>query len=451
MLLKKPKKIRWDLTSTDTRVLKLVDVVYADLNLGTQKVKIKKELLKTFLLNLLMSSKISRAISYPRDMYWYQNLPSKYKYPFLTYHFVIKIIDGLIEKEYIKHETGFWDMQLQLKEQSEMRPAKKLLDLYNDLSITNTSVVEYRPPIQEIILRKIERVKVLNKKTGKNNTVKKKVLLNYDETSQTIAFRKTVREWNALRYQTNITLDVPSDMLRQDEDYERFSYYCNWESQGDFTHFVVKPKGAYRVFLYDFEKYGRFAGMVETLIKKDYRQFFKINGDATVELDFEAFHVRMLYHLEGMDYQNDPYQVAADSYKNVKYKNRKLFKKLGLMAINASSKPATIKGLRTKLLEGDNPIDIPYEVIEDMLKYWLEVHKPIAKYLCSNIGLKLMHLDSQIAEKVIKYFTEKGIMILCVHDSFIIARSYENELRAIMAEAYKEIVKTNFKVVIDKK
>ena len=76
---------------------------------------------------------------------------------------------------------------------------------------------------------------------------------------------------------------------------------------------------------------------------------FKINGDPIVELDFQAFHTKMLYNMEGINYQRDPYQVAADSYKFKTYRKRKYFKLIGLMAINAPTKTATIRAVITDL------------------------------------------------------------------------------------------------------
>jgi hypothetical protein len=156
--------------------------------------------------------------------------------------------------------------------------------------------------------------------------------------------------------------------------------------------------------------------------------------------------------MENLDYQNDPYMVAATSYEDVKYRERGLFKGLGLMSINAKTIPGTRMAFRDDLLEDeDNPREIPYEDISKMLDHWLVVHEPISKYLCKEIGLSLMYNDSQIAEKVIKHFTDKGIMILCIHDSFIIDRVHEAELKTVMTAAYQYIMNNQYNVKIDRK
>jgi hypothetical protein len=71
---------------------------------------------------------------------------------------------------------------------------------------------------------------------------------------------------------------------------------------------------------------------------------------------------------------------------------------------------------------------------------FLEFHKPIAKYLCSegNTGLKLMYKDARIAVDVIDHFVKQNIPILCMHDSFIIEKKYESELREVMLKTYQK-------------
>ena len=228
--------------------------------------------------------------------------------------------------------------------------------------------------------------------------------------------RKVIREWNYLRKRTFVTLDIPKKLYYADENKEILEYYCDLTSEENkIIHFKVKPKGVYRVFLYDFEHFGRYSAGIETLVKREYRSCFKINGDPIVELDFQAFHTKMLYNMEGINYQRDPYQVAADSYKFKTYRKRKYFKLIGLMAINAPTKTATIRAVITDLKT--HKINIKYAAIKKMLEHWLTVHQPIAKYLCSGIGLKLMYKDSCIAEKVIQHFTSRGIFVCLLYTS----------------------------------
>jgi len=443
---KKPRHIDWDSTGSHSRVTELVDTMYVDLDLGNQKVNVKKELLKTFLMNLLQSSKTRRGVLYPRGNSWFQRIPSKYKYPYVTYDFVIKIANALLAKGYIQHLKGSWQMNINIKEQSSMTPSAKLLNYFQFL---DTNMIEYRPPIQEVLLRNKYDVLKVNKKTGKKENVEIEELLDYTDTTDIIRMRKVIREWNDLRKRTIVTLDIPNQLYQADNNRETLEYYCDLTAKDNKSvHFKVKPKGVYRVFRKDFEHFGRYSAGIETMVKREYRPTFKINGEPTIELDFQALHIRMLYNMESINYPGDPYQIAAESYKFKTYRIRKYFKMIGLMAINADTKTGTIKALRDKLKK---EIIIKYPVIKKMLEHWLTVHKPIEKYLCSGIGLKLMYKDSCIAEKVIQHFTSRNIFVMCVHDSFIISAKYKKELKKVMETSYKEAMETKFKPVIDVK
>lgn len=449
MIEKHPIYFDWEAKSSNPKVTELVNAMYNDLNLGTLKPNAKKELLNTILMNLLHSERIQRGIMYSRDNGLYNRIPAKYKYPFQTYVLVTNTVDALLEKGYIKQVLGSWDMHSKHKEQSVIRPSKKLLSYFDYLSKV---VIEYRPPVQEVVLRNITIEEILDNKTGKKKKKKKREYINYTDTPEIIRMRKIVREWNDLRRISVITLDIPKGVYDPNDEDDKLIYYAELKSVDKKAyHFVVYPKGAYRTFSYTFEQYGRYAAGIETLVKREYRPFFKINGKPTTELDFQALHTRMLYNIEGIDYQDDPYQVAADSFVDQKYRVRKYFKKIGLMAINTKTKPATIRAVRTELLTEDIPIDIPYKTIEKMLNHWLTVHQPIAKYLCSGMGLKLMYKDSCVSEKIIQHFTKRGIMVMNVHDSFIINKEHEGELRSVMESSYQAVMNVKFKAVIDKK
>ena len=443
----KPVYIDWHFTSSNPKIEELVDALYLDLNLGNLKVNAKKELLKTIVMNLLRSERIQRGVLYSRNNGWYQSIPARYKYHYQTYDLVTKTVDALMEKGYIKQVKGSWDMLSKFKEQSCMSPTKKLLDLFSYL---NSVVIEYRPPVQEVVLRKITIEEILDIKTGKKKKRKKREFLDYKDTPETFRMRKIVRKWNDLRRISVITLDIPKGVYAPNDEDDKLIYYAELKSvDNKGYHFVAYPKGAYRTFAHTLEKFGRYSGGIESLVKKEYRPYFKINSEQTVELDFQALHTRMLYNMEGIDYQDDPYQVAADSFDNEEYRVRKYFKLIGLMAINAKKEISTIRSVVTKLKESQ--IDIPHKDIKKMLKHWLTIHAPIAKYLCSGMGLTLMYKDSNIAEKVIQYFTHRGIMIMCVHDSFIISQSYEQDLKSIMETSYQYIMGNIFRAVIDRK
>ena len=64
-------------------------------------------------------------------------------------------------------------------------------------------------------------------------------------------------------------------------------------------------------------------------------------------------------------------------------------------------------------------------------------HAPIAHYFGSDAGMRLMNLDGRIALNILFYFVEQGVPCLGVHDSFIVPRRFEDELRNVMERFYK--------------
>jgi hypothetical protein len=73
-------------------------------------------------------------------------------------------------------------------------------------------------------------------------------------------------------------------------------------------------------------------------------------------------------------------------------------------------------------------------------KLLLKRHPPLQNVLRKGVGLSFQYQDSQIAEKVMLKLLEQNITCLPVHDSFIVARQFGNELIAAMREAFSSLL-----------
>jgi hypothetical protein len=71
-----------------------------------------------------------------------------------------------------------------------------------------------------------------------------------------------------------------------------------------------------------------------------------------------------------------------------------------------------------------------------VVRLLLKRHPVLENYLFTGMGVRLQFMDSQIAEIVLNHMTMQGIPTLCIHDSFIVQKDKEDELRSIMKEAY---------------
>ncbi len=184
-----------------------------------------------------------------------------------------------------------------------------------------------------------------------------------------------------------------------------------------------------------FDEGGRFYGSYHLEMPSDLRRYIRINGNPTVELDYSALHIRMLYHLESKNYTADPYSLLCQDQSE-----RIVHKLANLVAINAGSEKTAVGGIRKKFREEGVSYDLTDKALMKLICNFKEAHKPIAHYLCSGIGRQLQNKDSHIAAAILNRLTRDGIPCLPVHDSFIVEAEYEDTLHQVMIEEYEKIM-----------
>ncbi len=128
--------------------------------------------------------------------------------------------------------------------------------------------------------------------------------------------------------------------------------------------FRLNVESLYRVFSRGSFKYnGRAYGALHQRMPKQMRPFVLINGRKTVELDYSAYHIMMLYHTEGIDYQEDPYVVCGGP------ELRDVFKAVGLIAINVKTIRSAYGAIKDKLADKKIPLpafDEPFKTLVEM-------------------------------------------------------------------------------------
>jgi len=93
--------------------------------------------------------------------------------------------------------------------------------------------------------------------------------------------------------------------------------------------------------------------------------------------------------------------------------------------------------------------DEPDVDLSELIEAFAVKHKPIKKYLCTGIGLKLQHIDTLIAERTVNHFTSKVIPTLYMHDTVLIDNKHSIEFIDIMNTAFKEIIGEYTSVSVD--
>jgi hypothetical protein len=165
------------------------------------------------------------------------------------------------------------------------------------------------------------------------------------------------------------------------------------------------------------------------------RPFIHINGEKSVEIDYSAYHIRMLYHREGIDYTEDPYLVCGGP------EMRDIYKAVGLISINAENDQSAYGAIKDELKDRGLPLPASKKPLVALINTFRDAHKPIAKYLFSGIGLTLQNIDGNIMNAILKSLMDKGILGLSVYDSVIVAEQHEVFTKEVMIEEYKKLMK----------
>lgn len=295
-----------------------------------------------------------------------------------------------------------------------------LLFMALDAGITEKSVIYRMPSDRNLRLRQGNR---------------DSELVTFERTKERKAWAAQLDDYNAFLSEQDIGIDLSpgqTDLLTARMNKER--------SKGKLPY--VKPellrKCLYRQFNNgSFSNGGRLYGGWWINCQKALRPHITINGKPTVELDYSGCMIRMLYHMDGIDYRDDPYgldALAACQPDNQSEKDyfREPNKRMLLALINGR------EGKHNERIKMPNkqtyqPHFSRTEIVE-MLK---AKHATIARQFFTEVGIELQRLESDIALGIITNLKAKGIVCLPIHDSFIVTCEHENELIFEMNNVYK--------------
>jgi len=180
----------------------------------------------------------------------------------------------------------------------------------------------------------------------------------------------------------------------------------------------------HRVFNRSFDEGGRFYGPWWQGVPRAMRMYITINGEPTQELDYAGLHLAMLYAKVGEPLVGDPYVLEG-----IGPEYRKLVKVTLMKMINAETG-------RMRRPEGmPLPPGMTWTTLRDAIA---QSHPAIAGYLRSGEGVRLQRIDADVAEDVMLSMMSRGILVLPIHDSFVVDYRYADILRSEMLRAYRE-------------
>lgn len=390
------------------------------------KDRIKKEFMVKLLLNLKVSHITGDMISVMRTPKYYAAIPERYREETQSYETVIRITDLLKENEYIHFKKGGKDAEKHTHGvASKIHALDKIVPILNTISVDDLFI---EPPRELIILRN----------SDKND-------IDYVDTPIINKMRADLTKYNAyLSKQTVSLVGLSRVNIKSNIDY--FKNYKLVDTmnidileENDFENIVLKNLHIHRIFNIDFKRGGRLNGGVE-LVPSVVRPYIHINGSPTVELDFSSFQLRMLYHKIKIDYRDDAYAALCDSEDP---NERAIYKQVALTILNSADEETAVKSLRKNfadenLMPSGTKTDAK---LKQLIEKFQTHHHRIKKYFHKGIGLKLNVPESEITNNILQHFMKKGILVLSVHDSYIIAAEHNDELLRRMKKEYKKIFK----------
>ena len=218
------------------------------------------------------------------------------------------------------------------------------------------------------------------------------------------------------------------------------NYYKNlWEHES--IDFRIVNNLLYRVFKCNLKTGGRFYGAVHQGLPSELRKFITIDGQETVELDYQAFHYRMMYNCKGIDYKDDPFRM-----KNEDRTLRKHFKKVGVIILNCDGLSTAI-GASVKYFKKEAGRLVDGYGVKQLMEAIEERCEEIKGMFYNNKWGSLQYADSKLMEVILLDLRELNIVALPIHDSVIVQKRHKRTLERIMTNRYREFF--NFDPIID--
>jgi len=318
-------------------------------------------------------------------------------------HEVVEALEGL---GYVETSMGYRSQFAGKSRMSRMRVTDKLLALFDSYGLTQ-GMVTIHPDSELIVLRppKDEAGSVVD----------------YTDTDYTNQARENLRTINALLEDTDIALPLTAD------EHEQLKARLKAKGEGPID---LTQKTLRRIYNNsDFEQGGRFYGGWWETLPSEYRKRITINGMPSVEVDYSAIHPRVLYAKRGLSCPDDPYVIEG-----LPQGLRKVVKLALLIIINAVGREAALAALRDKVK--DAGLDLMGYSLDDVMGLIEQTHEPIKDDFYTGKGTFLQRVDSDIAEQVMLSFAEQGVVVLPVHDSFIVGAWAETALVEVMEQAF---------------
>ena len=293
---------------------------------------------------------------------------------------------------------GYFEIQ-QTGYLTKLKISDKFEELVNKFNLTYQDILKRTPPIS-LKDSKDNEIKVINSKT-------------------TNPIRKRIERYNNLILSSDI--ELPIDKI----DYKRRKS-AGFANRTYAKHYLDRS----------YKSGGKYYGPCWQNLSKELRKEIKINGQETVELDFNAMHLHLLYCKVNKKL-TDYIPEGKDAYQ-LPNRNRKIVKTSFTCCINNNCNKDNVNQVVGPKVARKFP-----EIFErntsyrDILEELGSHHPEVSQFFYAQIGNEISNMESKVSDYIIGKLTRKNILVLNIHDSFIVSIPYKDILLNTMIDAFK--------------
>ena len=480
-------------SSRDFNFHEACEKLFIKLGISGKKLDNKFDALMNIICNLSNSYLHNKVVSYYRFKNYYSSM-MRIGLDHLSYNNVVGIVAKLMSYGYVEGVTGNYDRNTGKGRVSRMWATKKLIDELNesyfqvchdldDVKILSLDGRTFNVSEAKFKLIDLESVMYINDGTTRRyipaqskyvkssteqlimyNEFMDKQLVMLNKYSQDYNVSNDITLFNDLSYITNTSLINTNynPIIRYVAalaDVERGTQHPITSTKSQIP-LIYKAETTFSYRVYNDSKLsfgGRFYGPTYQCESQNARSEIIINGFPTVEIDYSAYHLGMLYNLENLSISDNTYDLFGSNPQL-----RKSVKLMFNMLLNANTKNSAIAAYnwalnqyytnpdkRQKMLAIKHEMEKNNLSSQNIVDKIIECHPKINKYLYTGFGRNLQRIDSDISANILKKMIDKDIPSLVVHDSFIVPEQNAAELENVMRESYRD--RFNFDCRLDRK
>lgn len=211
--------------------------------------------------------------------------------------------------------------------------------------------------------------------------------------------------------------------------------YQTYKNHYDFIHgysklFLSGKERFRRIFSNEDGCGGRLYGRWVQDVPSSLRRYLMIEGQPTTELDYQNMQLVLHYAMSGKAIPDgDLYQIDDQ--------DRGWMKEVLASSLGVATRDEALGALREKLVKANMAREGRAEALYDA--FW-RYHSTVYPHGDGAEALwgKLQYADGQIALRVLRHLLDDGIVVIPIHDSFIVQKQHREKLKAAMMAAWQD-------------